>query len=276
MSDNANNTNNQPQKLEALPALSDAHAGGQLGTDLWSSPTTFNVALRMANALAASTVIPKEFQGNPSNTLIAIEMASRMGTSPMQVMQNLYIVNGRPSWSSQYIIGVINASKKYKHELKFELTGKGDQMECYAWTTDKTGEKIIGPTISMQMAKDEGWIQKNGSKWKTMPEVMLRYRAASFFGRLYCSDMIMGIYSSEEVVEFVEIQDYETGAEAAEAAIAKNANVEVIDASDMTPADSPADPADAATEAEAVTAEQPAQEPGKPEQTTLDGYERKF
>ena len=246
--------------------------------NIWDNPTAFNVALRMANALASSTIIPKDYQGNPSNTLIAIEMASRLGTSPMQVMQNLFVINGRPSWSSQYIIAVINSSKKYKHELKFELTGKGDNMECYAWTTDRDGKEIKGPIISMQMARDEGWVQKNGSKWKTMPEVMLRYRAASFFGRLYCSDMIMGIYSQEEVYELDDGDFYVSP----EVTIVQNANAEVIDANEVTsnePADPPPIEVDDATgeviEPSVSGSEDPQEKPPEGQQA-MPGYERKF
>ena len=260
-----------------LPALPD---NAQLNGDLWSNTQTFGLAMRMANALAASTVIPKEYQGNPSNTLIALEMASRMGTSPMQVMQNLFVINGRPSWSSQYIIAVINASRKYKHELKFELTGKGDNMACYAWTTDKNGERIEGPVISMQMAKDEGWVQKNGSKWKTMPEVMIRYRAASFFGRLYCSDMIMGIYSQEEVYELADDEYFVSAQDEAEATIAKNANSEMIDAGEVTPnVSAAASPIVDESTGEVIgdpsvsTSEQP--QPADPNgQQTMEGYKK--
>ena len=53
--------------------------------------------------------------------------------------------------------------------------------------------------MAMQMAKDEGWLGKNGSKWKTMPQLMLRYRAASFFSSLNCPELTMGIYTKEEI-----------------------------------------------------------------------------
>jgi len=179
---------------------------------------------------------------------------------------------------------VINASRKYKHELKFELSGKGDNMECYAWTTDQAGEKIIGPTITMQMARDEGWVQKNGSKWKTMPEVMIRYRAASFFGRLYCSDMIMGIYEREEVIELTADEWYDAST-AAEATIAQNANMEVIDADEVTPnndteAAPPTQVVDGSTGEliggpGALTAEQP-QPADQNGQMTMTGTDRNF
>ena len=68
-----------------------------------------------------------------------------------------------------------------------------------------SGHKVYGPKITMNMANDEGWTSKNGSKWKTMPDVMIQYRAASFFGRMNCPDMIMGIYSQEEVLDMGEL-----------------------------------------------------------------------
>ena len=172
-----------------------------LGTNIFSGFQEFQVAQRMAQALASSTIVPKDYQGNIGNCIIALEMANRLNTSPMMVMQNLYVVNGRPAWSSQYIVAMINASRKYKTELQYELTGEGMNMSCFAFAEDQNGHIVKGPTITMAMAKAEGWLDKNGSKWKTMPEVMIRYRAASFFGRLNCPDMIMGIYSTDEVVE---------------------------------------------------------------------------
>lgn len=175
-------------------------------TNIYRDMTTFKDACNMAATLAKSTIIPKDYQNNPSNTLIALEMSQRLKTSPLMVMQSLYIVYGKPGWSSQFIIASINSSKKYGRDLQFELNGKGDDRSCYAWTTDLEGNKLNGPTVNIQMAKEEGWYDKNGSKWKTMPEIMLRYRAASFFGKMYCPDMLLGIGSREEVIDIV---DYE-------------------------------------------------------------------
>ena len=171
--------------------------------NVFSDTKTFETALRMANCLASSTVVPKEYQKNPGNCMIAIEMASRNNTSPIMVMQNLYIVNGRPAWSSQWIIAMINSSKRYKTELQFEFGNdpEDDGLSCMAWAEDYNGHKVCGPKITMKLARAEGWLDKNGSKWKTMPKVMIQYRAASFFGRMNCPDMIMGIYSREEAME---------------------------------------------------------------------------
>lgn len=170
---------------------------------VFSNAENFGMALKMASTLAKSTVVPKAYQGNEGNCLIAIEMAARINTSPMMVMQNLYIVNGNPAWSSQWIIAMINSSHRYKTELQFDFGNAEEDggLSCTAWAEDYSGHKVCGPKITMKMAKSEGWLDKNGSKWKTMPEVMIRYRAASFFGRVNCPDMIMGIYSKDEVIE---------------------------------------------------------------------------
>lgn len=165
------------------------------------SIATFEHAQRVAKMLATSSLIPKDYQNNIPNTMIALEMANRIGASPLMVMQNLYIVHGKPSWSSTFIIAALNSSKKFS-PVRFELDGEADEYGCFAWAYDSNNnEKLLGPKITMKMAKLEGWVDKNGSKWKTMPELMLRYRAAAFFGRLYAPEIMMGMQTMEEVID---------------------------------------------------------------------------
>ena len=157
-------------------------------------------ALRVAEELAKSDIIPKEFQKKPANCLIAVELANRLKASPFQVMQNMDVIYGRPAFRSSFVIACINNSGKIIGTLKFEMNEKG--TKCRAWAIEKeTGTKLTGPTITMEMAEKEGWLTKNGSKWKTMPDLMLRYRAASFFGRLYCPEILNGMYTEDEVKE---------------------------------------------------------------------------
>ena len=90
--------------------------------------------------------------------------------------------------------------------LRFEYVGDAkDTRGCRAWTIEKrTGEKLIGPLITLKMAKDEKWTANN-KKWENMPDVMLSYRAASFFSRAYCPDLTGGFHSSDELSDS---QDY--------------------------------------------------------------------
>lgn len=165
---------------------------------------SFEHAQRVAKMLSASNLIPKDYQGNIQNTMIALEMANRIGASPLMVMQNLYVINGRPSWSSTFIIAALNASKRFS-PIRFETGGEGEDYGCVAYATDPvTKEKLDGPRITIKMATAEGWLSKPGSKWKTMPELMIRYRAAAFFGRLYAPDIMMGMQTAEEAIDIIE------------------------------------------------------------------------
>jgi hypothetical protein len=195
---------------ENLPAVHVPASNNNLTA--FSGPVGFESAQRMALALVTSTMVPKEYQGkeNLGNALIALEMAQRVGASPMAVMQNLNVIHGRPSWSSAFIIAALNSCGRFS-PLRFRVDGEGDKKVCVAWAYDKDGREILeGPPSSIEMAKAEGWYSKNGSKWKTMPDLMLRYRAAAFFGRLYAPDILMGMHSDDEVQDIGDRRPVET------------------------------------------------------------------
>lgn len=163
--------------------------------------------MQQALQLSRSTIIPSNFQGKLENCLIVVDFAKRTGFPALTVVQNLYIVNGKPSWSSQFLIALINNDGRF-NPLRFEYIGEvgTDSRGCRAVTADsKTGEKLEGTWITMEMAKGEGWVNKTGSKWKTMPEQMLAYRAAAFFARLYAPDIISGIKLETEEKEIINV-----------------------------------------------------------------------
>jgi hypothetical protein len=201
---------------------------------VFSGIQAFEDAQRIAKALASSTLIPTQFQGQQgfANCLVALEIANRMNISPFLAMQHLHVIHGRPSWSSSFIIAMVNGSGRFS-PLRFEMSGEGDSLTCYAVATDvKSEQELKGPTITIAMAKKEGWFSKNGSKWQTMPELMIRYRAAAFWGRLYASDLLLGIQSQEEVVD-VELVNVSTNLDDLNAKIqppaAEPVKTEVVD-----------------------------------------------
>lgn len=161
-------------------------------TPVYADKVAFEHSQRVAKMLTMSSLVPKEYQNNIPNIMIALEMANRIGASPLMVMQNLNIIQGRPSWSSQFIISALNSCKRFT-PLRFDMSGEGDEYGCTAWAKDSSGERLEGPKVTWKMANAEGWATKGGSKWKTMPELMFRYRAAAFFGRLYAPDVLMGM-----------------------------------------------------------------------------------
>ena len=207
---------------------------------------SFELSQRIAKMLSSSTLVPEQYRAtiqkkagkdeygnqqwreepNPnglSNCVIALNMSNRMGADPLMVMQNLYLVNGRPSWSSQFIMAGINSSGRFS-ALRFEIEDLGEKdvectetvwenrkpkkisktvkihdFSCVAWAIEReTGERLESSKITIEMAVKEGWYTKEGSKWQTMSEQMLRYRAASFFGRVYAPELLMGLRSAEE------------------------------------------------------------------------------
>lgn len=177
------------------------HKGGKVNINSFSDSSSFAHAQRVAMMLAKSDLVPEAYRGEGkiANVMVALEMSTRIGASPLQVMQNLYIVHGKPSWSSQFIISSINSCGKFS-PLRYQVDGEGETLCCYAWALDKeTGDRLEGPEVTMAMAHAEGWLQKKGSKWQTMPGLMIRYRAAAFFGRLYAPEIMMGMHTIEEV-----------------------------------------------------------------------------
>ena len=179
----------------------------QSNGSVFSGIQAFEDAQRIAKALASSTLIPPQFQGQQgfANCLVALEIANRMRISPFLAMQHLHVIHGRPSWSSSFIIAMVNGCGRFS-PLRFEISGEGETLACYARATDLASEQELkGPTITMLMAKKEGWSTKTGSKWATMPDLMISYRAAAFWGRLYASDLLLGLQTQEEVIDIQQV-----------------------------------------------------------------------
>lgn len=172
---------------------------------VFADKQVFEHSQRVAKMMTTSSLVPKEYQNNIPNIMIALEMANRIGASPLMVMQNLNIIQGRPSWSSQFIISALNSCRRFS-PLRFKMDGEGDDYGCTAWAKDSSGEILEGPKVTWKMATAEGWTTKGGSKWKTMPELMFRYRAAAFFGRLYAPDVLMGMGTSDEAEDISAIE----------------------------------------------------------------------
>lgn len=168
--------------------------------------TLMKDAYKMAKVLVGGTMLPDDYKGNLANVMIATEMALRLNMSPMMVMQELYIVYGKPSWSGKMAAALVNGSRRYKAPLKYEYEydSKGKMISCYAWTTDLEDNKVIGPKVTWEMVTAEGWNKMKKqmkSKWETIPELMYHYRASSFFARTNCPDVLMGVYTEEENIE---------------------------------------------------------------------------
>lgn len=254
---------NVQQQVTELQIIQAKQAADFAMTPVGQTVKQFEVMQRMAKMYTESTIIPEAYKGNIGNCVIALDMATRMGANPLMVMQNLYVVNGNPSWSSKFLIATINMSGKYSSlryrkrnlgkvgkvkyndiEWKTDPTGKSrktivvkefdgteiDNIECVAYATElSTGEILESDPITIDTAIKEGWYTKSGSKWVTMPSLMLTYRAAAFWQRMYCPEISMGFITKEEAddiqdAEYVEIPSKDKLSELAESSAMSNSN----------------------------------------------------
>lgn len=166
---------------------------------MWNDKDLFEATQRMAKLLVASEIIPQSYRGKIADCVIAIDMANRMGVSPIIIMQNSQIVQGNFSWKGTACKAMIDGCGKYKNSRYVEVGERGtDSWGYYLEATEKKGDVVKGPVVDIAMAKAEGWYGKNGSKWRTMPELMLKYRAAAFFFRTECASLAMGFLTTEE------------------------------------------------------------------------------
>ena len=203
----------------------------------FQSAEGFELLQRQAKMFCGSSLVPQQFQGeqNFGNAIIALEMAQRMNASPLMVMQNLYIVYGNPGWSSKFLIATFNQCGRFE-AIKYKETGKKgtDSQGIIAYTREKGSDEIIqGPEVTILIAKQEGWYDKKASKWKTMPDQMLRYRAAAWLIRTTAPEISMGLQTTDEIIDVEgnvsDVMDDVT------TTIEHNANSEVIDVEPSTP-----------------------------------------
>lgn len=216
--------------------------------------------MKAASMLAPSDIIPDTFKNKPANVLIALEMANRMGASPFAVMQSMYIVYGNPSFSSKFLIACFNSCGRFT-SIKYEFFGEpnADGYGCRAWATEKaTGEVVKSIDVTISMAKAEGWYEKKGSKWKTMPQLMLQYRAATFLIRTVAPELAMGLRTEDEIIDTIDVTP---SVESASMEVAKeiekiNATSQVVDI--PTPAVKVEEKQEAAAKTQQPKAAQPA------------------
>ncbi|MBQ9536578.1 MAG: recombinase RecT [Desulfovibrionaceae bacterium] len=199
-------TTTQVQLLDVAQPVPTAQQV-QVGFD---SVAGFEFLQRQGKLFAASTIVPKQFQCNMSNCCLAINMAVRLGMDPLALMQQMFFIQNKPGFSSSFMIAVFNKSGRFT-PLKYEFDGREgtDEYKCRAKATEiLSGQEFIGPWVSIQMAKSEKWYahkktRETGeiipSKWQTMPDLMLRYRAAAFFIRTTTPELLLGLQTAEEL-----------------------------------------------------------------------------
>ena len=199
----------------------------------FSSENAFVSVQRMAKALASSTLVPDSYRGeaNLGNCIIALELSQRIGASVMAVMQSMVPIHGKPTWSASFLIATVNSCGRFS-PMRFRWVGKEgtDDWGCRAFAVEREGNlELVGALVTIAMAKAEGWYGKSGSKWKTMPEQMLQYRAAAFWCRAYAPEIALGMHTSEE------IHDTQVAQQVVQPSVATTVTASVVDVTPTPP-----------------------------------------
>jgi hypothetical protein len=243
----------------------------EVATFNFFDPIQFETMQRVCKLFSSSELVPDMYKTNlalkngiainpenkaMANCMIAIEMAQRIGASPLMIMQNMVIIYGRPSWSSKFLIATVNTCGRF-NPLQYRFTNLGrcgkvpytdyvwdgqrkapvtkefdgtqiDNIQCIAFTTAKGSNEVLESSpIDIRMAIQEGWYTKAGSKWQTMARQMLTYRTASFWTNVYAPELSMGMRTDDEIRDIIDI-DYEDVSEKVTREKAESANKEII------------------------------------------------
>lgn len=168
--------------------------------NIFGSIQDFEAGQRMAKVLATSNLVPQQYKGNIGDCMIGLNMAARMNADPFMVLQNLVVIHGTPTFEAKFAIACFNATGKFTPIRYNEIGERGkDSYGMYAYAIDKaTGDVLKGPEITIGLAKEEGWYARN-PKWKSIPQLMLRYRSASWFIRTTDPGVMLGFQTTEEV-----------------------------------------------------------------------------
>lgn len=203
-------------------AVSNAPASDGRYVSIFENPAEFAVRSEIARALSKTCFIPEAFRGKPEDCLVALDMAARLELNPIAVFSDIYVIDNRASFSSKFLIALVNRSGRFSRiqyeegidgEADVTFSGWGEQrgqrktwkekvpnyFATASFTELASGEVFTSPRVDLRFAEKNGWVSKNGSKWQSMPEIMCRYRAASILIKSVCPEIVMGLEWADDL-----------------------------------------------------------------------------
>ena len=155
------------------------------------APKDLDEAMRFADMLASASIVPKDYIGKPGNVLVALQWGMELGLQPMQAMQSIAVINGRPSLWGDAMLALVKAHPAFEW-IKEECDG--NVATC---TIKRRGEPEVVQSFSLEEAKRAGLTGKQGP-WTQYPKRMLQMRARGFALRDAFPDALRGVVSAEE------------------------------------------------------------------------------
>lgn len=165
---------------------------------------------KYAEILSGSSIIPAHYRGQKSDVFVAVQTAYRMNLDPLMVMQGTYIVKGKLGMVTSFAISLANSSGKLKGGISYDVVGEGAALRVTAKAVVKSSGEEISYTIGMKEAMAEGWT--SNPKYKSLPELMLRYRAATLLIRTHIPEVLNGMHTVEELSDVEAANSAKNGA----------------------------------------------------------------
>ena len=155
----------------------------------------FDQTNKIAHALSQSELLPPHFRGKPSNVLIALEFAHRNDIAPFAAMQSMFVISGKVGMTAAMAISLARKHNVWK-SIRYVSEGAGNDMQVTAIAKNHD-DTDSSSTVTMKMANDAGWTKN--AVWRSIPEQMLKYRAAVFLIRSHYPEVLFGMYTKEEL-----------------------------------------------------------------------------
>ncbi len=161
------------------------------------TPSSLAEAMEFAGMMAKSSIVPKDYQNNPGNILVAIQWGMEIGLQPLQSMQSIAVINGRPSIWGDAMLALVRSSGLLE-SISEDVTDS--KAVC---AIKRHGEQEVVREFSMQDAKQAGLAGKQGP-WAQYPKRMLQMRARAFALRDVFPDVLRGVHVAEEAQDISE------------------------------------------------------------------------
>ena len=160
------------------------------------TPTNLQEAMQIADLLAGSDIVPKDYQRKPGNILVAMQWGAEIGLQPLQALQNIAVINGRPTVWGDAMLALVRSSGLLEF-IREELSENGLEATC---TVKRKGQEPVVSKFSMEDAKKAGLAGKQGP-WTQYPKRMLKLRARSYALRDEFTDVLKGMAITEEEMD---------------------------------------------------------------------------
>lgn len=170
------------------------------------APGNFEHWQRIATMMSKSEMVPKAYAGKMQDILLAMEFGVSLGLAPLQAVQNIAVINGRPCLYGDAVLAVCSGHPEFENIKEEPVLGKENEIAAYRCSVKRRGRDVVTQVFTVEQAKEAGLWGKPGP-WKNYPARMLQMRARAFALRDSFSDALFGVRVAEEVTDYIDVTE---------------------------------------------------------------------